>query len=212
MSKLLLIILVQLLYVPMLTLRTICMVKNLKLFTSIFGFLEALIYIFGLAIVLSGEQSVVEMLVYALGFAMGLVVGIFVEQKLAIGFTSIHVNINHSNEDMLSTLRNKGFGVTVFAGEGKVGERKRIDILTKRKRENELIKLIYEYEPEAFVISYEPKMFRGGYLTEIMQKRMRLNKKNNFESVKDSLGVVKGTIDKMKKEIKIFKAIFKSKR
>lgn len=212
MSKLFLIIFVQLLYVPMLTLRTICMVKNLKFFTSIFGFLEALIYIFGLAIVLSGDQNVVEMVVYAIGFAMGLGVGIFVEQKMAIGFSSIHVNINHSNEEMLSNLRNKGFGVTVFSGEGKFGERRRFDILTKRKRENELFKLIYEYEPEAFIISYEPKMFRGGYLTEIMQKRVKYNRKNNFESVKESLGVVKGTIEKMKRETKTLKTIFKSKK
>lgn len=211
MSKLALIIFVQLLYVPMLTLRTICMVKNLKFFTSLFGFLEALIYIFGLVIVLSGEQSVIEMIVYAFGFALGLVVGIYVEQKLSIGFTSIHVNINHSNEVMLSSLRNKGFGVTCFAGEGKKGERKILDILTKRKRENELLKLIYEYEPEAFVISYEPKMFRGGYLTEIMQKQMRLNKRNNFEPVKKLVDVSKGTMCKLNKETKTLKAIFKLK-
>ena len=38
MTKLLLIIGIQLLYVPMLTLRTICMVKNLKILTALFGF------------------------------------------------------------------------------------------------------------------------------------------------------------------------------
>ncbi|MGB3366356.1 MAG: DUF2179 domain-containing protein, partial [Acidaminobacteraceae bacterium] len=164
MSKLILIILVQLLYVPMLTLRTISMVKNLKILTSVFGFLEALVYIFGLAIVLSGEQSVVEMLVYALGFGMGLLVGILVEQKLAIGYTTMHVNINHTNNEILTDLRDKGFGVTVFKGEGKFGDRNKLEILTKRKRESELIKLIYEKEPEAFIVSYEPKTFKGGYL------------------------------------------------
>ena len=85
MSKLILIIIVQLLYVPMLTLRTICMVKNLKKLTSLFGFLESLIYVFGLALVLSGDSSTLEMIVYAVGFSVGLVLGMIVEQKMAIG-------------------------------------------------------------------------------------------------------------------------------
>ncbi|MDD3323432.1 MAG: DUF5698 domain-containing protein, partial [Paludibacter sp.] len=65
------------------------MVKNLKVLTGLFGFMEALIYIFGLAIVLSGDQNILEMVVYAIGFAAGLILGIYIEQKLAIGFTSI---------------------------------------------------------------------------------------------------------------------------
>lgn len=205
MTKLLLIILIQLLYVPMLTLRTICMVKNLKIFTSIFGFLEAFIYIFGLAVVLSGEQNVVEMIVYALGFGLGLLVGIFVEQKLAIGYTSVQVNIRHGNEEMVSELRNQGFGVTVYSGEGKYGERKRLDILTRRKRENELMKCIFKYEPEAFVMSFEPKTFKGGYLTEIMKNRVDFNSAWNKKIDVKSLGFVIKTKSELKKEIKIFK-------
>ena len=128
MTRLFLIIFIQLLYVPMLTLRTICMVKNLKVLTGIFGFMEALIYIFGLAIVLSGEQSIVEMVVYAIGFAAGLTLGIYIEQKLAIGFTSIHVNIEQENPTLIEVLRKEGFGVTVYLGEGKFGKRTKLDI------------------------------------------------------------------------------------
>lgn len=169
--KLILIIVIQLVYVPMLTLRTISMVKNLKILTAAFGFLEALIYIFGLAIVLSGEQSILEMIVYAFGFASGLFVGIYVEQKLAIGYSSIHVNIRKHNKEMVEELRKQGFGVTVFQGEGRHGTRDRIDILTQRKREASLIKEIKNYEPDAFIIAYEPVRFSGGYLTKMMKKR-----------------------------------------
>ncbi len=173
MRDLVLLIVVQLLYVPMLTLRTICMVKNLKVMTAMFGFIESLIYVFGLAIVLSGEQSIVEMLVYALGFAMGLVLGIYIEQKIAIGYTNMNVNINHSNTQLVDDLRKEGFGVTLYVGEGLNGPRHQLEILTKRKREKELIRMIVAYEPHAFITAYEPKQFRGGYLTEVMKKRMK---------------------------------------
>ncbi|HSP48071.1 MAG TPA: DUF5698 domain-containing protein, partial [Clostridiaceae bacterium] len=105
MREIFLILLLQLLYVPMLALRTICMVKKLTVLTAFFGFLESIIYVFGLAIVLSGDQSIISMLVYALGFAMGLVVGIYIENKIAIGYISLLVNIRQKNAELITRLR-----------------------------------------------------------------------------------------------------------
>lgn len=182
MPKLLLIILVQLIYVPLLTLRTITMVKNLKTLTALFGFLEALVYIFGLAMVLSGEQNIIEMLVYALGYSLGLFLGIFVEQKIAIGFINMTVNIDHQNQLLVDELRIKGYGVTIYVGEGRDGNRYRLEILTKRRKEKELNIILNSYEPKAFVISYEPKTFRGGYLSELMKKRVKNSRVQDVKS------------------------------
>jgi uncharacterized protein YebE (UPF0316 family) len=211
MSKLLLIILVQLIYVPMLTLRTISMVKNLKIFTSIFGFLEALIYIFGLSIVLSGDQNVLEMFIYSLGFALGLVVGIYTEKKLAIGFININVNIRQRNDDMITFLRNQGFGVTTYLAEGRNGIREKLEILAKRTREEELLRYIRYYEPDAFIIAYEPKTFKGGYLAKLIKKRMEqrtkvkdLIKKSSKKSFinKIPIGHIKKEINELRKTLR----------
>lgn len=174
MKDIILILVLQLCYVPMLALRTISMVKKLTLLTAVFGFLESLIYVFGLAMVLSGDQSVLSMLVYALGFSLGLVVGIHVENKIAIGYTSILVNIRQRNDELMVRLRECGFGVTVFQGEGKDSPRFRLDILTKRARELELLRLIEEYEPAAFVLAYEPTRFKGGYMEVMMKKHNKI--------------------------------------
>jgi len=176
------------------------MVKNLKILTAFFGFLEALVSIFGLAIVLSGEQNIVEMLVYALGFALGLVVGILVEQKLAIGFSSMQVNITHDNEMLVNILRDEGFGVTVYFGEGKYGKRINLDILTKRKKEAKLLGIIHKYEPKAFIMAFEPKMFRGGYLTEMMTKRIKIKKRSANSNESRIKKVVKKTVEGIKFE------------
>jgi len=172
-KDLILIIVLQLLYVPMLALRTICMVKKLTLLTSIFGILESLIYVLGLSIVLSGEQTLLEMIVYALGFGLGLIVGIHIENRLAIGFTSVVANIRDKNEALIQHLREKGYGVTLFVGEGRESSRYRLDILTKRSKEDELMEIISEYEPSAFVIFYEPKRFQGGFLLDLMKRKPR---------------------------------------
>lgn len=173
MKDIILLLILQLVYVPMLALRTISMVKKLTLLTAVFGFLESIIYVFGLAIVLTGEQNIIQMLVYALGFSLGLIVGIHIENKIAIGYTSILVNIKEKNHLLIDAVRERGFGVTVFQGEGKDSPRYRLDILTKRTRENELLELIAQYEPNAFILSYEPTRFKGGFMEILMKKQSR---------------------------------------
>ncbi|MEB1808311.1 MAG: DUF2179 domain-containing protein [Bacillaceae bacterium] len=170
MSSILLIFLLQIILVPILSLRIIFVVKNMSVFASIFGFMEALIYVFGLSIVLSGEQSVAEMLVYALGFAAGIYLGGYIENKLALGYTTLTVNLLNKNMELVSTLRENGFGVTVFEGMGKDSVRYQLQILTKRNVEEKLMNMIEQYEPHAFIISYEPRKFKGGYLLKGMKK------------------------------------------
>jgi len=211
MSKLVIILIVQLLYVPMLSLRTISMVKNLKVLTATFGFLEAIIYIFGLAIVLSGEQSYLEMVVYAIGFSLGLIAGILIEQKLSIGYSSFHVNINHENPVLVKELRDKGYGVTTYAGEGRNSQRLMLDILIKRKNEDELVSYILKYEPEAFIISYEPKMFKGGYLSDIMRQRVSVLSKMKKRYTK-SPNLLEKSVKEIKTEIHKLKKDWKPKK
>lgn len=174
MINILLILLLQLIYVPILTLRTIFLVKNMTLVASFLGFLEALIYVFGLSLVFSGDQGTLAMFVYAGGFGIGILVGGYVENKLAVGYNSFVVNMMNKNTDLIARLRNEGFGVTVYEGEGRDSIRYRLDILTKRSREKELLELIDEYEPQSFVVSYEPRRFKGGFLVKNMKKQRKL--------------------------------------
>lgn len=164
MQDLLLILLLQLIYVPLLTLRTIFLVKNITVLAAIIGVLEMSIYVFGLSLVFNGNQSVLAMGIYAIGFGIGIFAGTAIEKKLAIGYVYTTVNTKTKNEEMANFLRGEGFAVTTFVGEGRDGNRYKYEILTKRNREAELFYLIEKFEPSAFIISYEPKSFKGGFL------------------------------------------------
>lgn len=201
MREIVLILILQLCYVPMLALRTICMVKKLTLLTAFFGFLEAIVYVFGLALVLSGDQTTLAMIVYALGFSLGLIVGIAIENKIAIGFRSVLVNIKTKNMLLIDELRSMGYGVTVFEGEGREGSRYRLDILTKRSQEKELFEMINAHEPSAFVIAYEPTRFQGGFIEQMMKKQM--NQKFNFQLPKaEKPGWLKKATQSVASEVK----------
>jgi len=93
MLNIILILVLQLVYVPILTLRTIFLVKNMTVIAAFLGFAEALIYVFGLSLVFSGDQGPLAMLVYALGFGLGILIGGAGENKLAIGYNSFQVNL-----------------------------------------------------------------------------------------------------------------------
>lgn len=173
MKEILLIILLQLLFVPTLTLRTIFLVKGKIMFASLFGIFETLIYVFGLSLVLKDQASVLSMVVYAVGFGLGIQVGGFIERKLAIGYVTLQVNTLEKNQTLIDELRESGFGVTVFAGEGRDGARYRMDILTKRNAIERAKKIIDYYDEKAFIIVYEPIDFKGGYLVKSMKKHLQ---------------------------------------
>lgn len=183
MKQIILILLLQLTYVPLLTLRTIFMVKNMSVIASCIGFMEVLVYITGLSLVFNGEQNILAKIVYAGGYGLGIFVGGYIEQKLAMGYTTLVVNLVNKNEQLISCLRNEGFGVTIFEGAGRDSKRYRLDILTKRNREKELLGLIEMYEPRAFIISYEPRKIKGGFLVNAMKNRMK-NKNEITKSIK----------------------------
>lgn len=173
MLNIILILILQLVYVPLMTLRTIFSVKNMNTIASFLGFGEAFIYVAGLSLVFSGDQGPLAMLVYAIGFGLGTFLGGVIENKLAIGYNHFTVNLLEKNIDLINRLRNEGFGVTIYEGEGRDSRRYGLDILTKRSREEELMDLIDQYEPDSFIVSYETRRFQGGFLIDTMKKSRR---------------------------------------
>lgn len=161
----------QLIYVPLLTLRTTFVVKGKKVQASLFAFLEAIIYIVSLGIVFSDLKNFLNIGSYILGYAIGVYIGGRIEEKLAIGYRSIHVNLTNYNESLINKLRELRFGVTTYEGEGINKEKRyKLEIVSHRSRENEVISLIQSFEKNAFIVSYEPTQFRGGYITKQLKK------------------------------------------
>jgi uncharacterized protein YebE (UPF0316 family) len=172
-----LIIIMQLVIVPLTTLRTIFVVKGEIRTASILGGLEALIYVISLGIIFSDLSNYINMVAYAIGYAGGVIVGGAVEKKLAIGYRTYNVSLLDKNVELSEMLRSQGFGVTIFEGEGRDGNKRyRFDIVVKRNREKELMRILDEEVPKAFVVAYEPTNFKGGYLVKSMKKADHQNR------------------------------------
>lgn len=167
----LIIFLMQLSLLPIVTLRTILLVKGETRKASVIGVVEAAINVLSLGIVFQDMSNIWNIIAYAIGFGVGLLLGGVLENKLAIGYVTHQINLLDRSEKLVNRLREEGFGVTVYQGEGREdNSRYRLDVLAKRSREKELLRIVDEIAPKAFLVSFEIRSFRGGYLTKSMKK------------------------------------------
>ncbi|MGL5685771.1 MAG: DUF2179 domain-containing protein, partial [Vagococcus fluvialis] len=83
--------------------------------------------------------------------------------------------VDELKPNLTSLIREEGYGVTQSFGEGRDGQRVILEILSTRKSERALYKLIKELDERAFIISHEPKYISGGFWSKKLKKK-KLNK------------------------------------
>ncbi|RKD71264.1 uncharacterized protein YebE (UPF0316 family) [Sinobaca qinghaiensis] len=154
---------INILYVTLLTLRLIFTLKGQKYFAGLFGIIETLVYVIGLGLVLENLDNYLNLVAYSVGFGTGVLVGMKIEEKLALGYITVNVITKEYEPDIPNTLRDKGYGVTNWVAYGREGERMMMEILTSRKSEARLYRTVKELDAKAFIISHEPKAFFGGF-------------------------------------------------
>lgn len=170
-NQALLIFVLQLIYVPISTIRTILLVKGQTKSAASIGLVEAVVYIIALGIIFQDLSNLYNIAAYVLGFSVGLFLGGNLEKKLAIGYVTYNVSLLDKCEELVNALRQAGFGVTVFEGEGIESPRYRLDVLSKRSREKELLLILESIAPKAFIASYEIRSLKGGFLAKSMKSK-----------------------------------------
>ena len=163
------------------TLRTISIVKGRTWVSFWLGFGEIIIWIWVISTVVPQvKDQPILAIFYALGFATGNIVGIRIEKWLAFGHIIIRVISRECYTQMTDTLRQAGFGVTTFRGEGMRGPVVELYIVCRRKQLKEVFKIIETIEPTAFYITEQvgeiSKIYRP-ILTPITGWRAVLKKK-----------------------------------
>src|SRR5690625_3465276 len=168
------IFIINVVYVSMFTVRMILTLKGRRYIAAIVSTVEVVIYVVGLGLVLDNLNEIQNLIAYALGYGLGVIVGSILEEKLALGYTVVNVTSSNPEIKFTKELRDKGFGVTTWHSRGMDGDRLSLQILTPRKYELSLYELILNIDPKAFVISYEPKQIHGGFwVKQVRSKKIR---------------------------------------
>lgn len=145
------------------TIRVLLIVRGRKWLASSIGFFEVMVYIVVLKHVVDRLNDPLSLIIYCLGFAAGSFVGSALEEKMAMGFCTVQVVPNSYAPELVSVLRDEGYGVTVWEGEGRTGPRSILNIMLHRRSLKRLLNIIREWDREAFVTVLDARVTKGGF-------------------------------------------------
>jgi uncharacterized protein YebE (UPF0316 family) len=145
------------------TLRVLFVVRGKKKLSWILGFAQSAIFIVAISKVLTNLDNPLTVIGYAAGFATGNVIGMYIEERLAIGHTSIRVVSSHRGTLVVEKLRAAGFGVTEIPARGKDGMVTVLNLSVQRKDIDRVDTIVLETDPDAFITTEDIRPLRRGF-------------------------------------------------
>ena len=150
--------------VSMATVRTLLIVRNAKLLVPILGFFEVLIWIYAVGTVVQNLSSPWHLVGYAGGFATGNLVGLFIEERLALGLATVRTMVKSGGDTLAGTLREHGFAVTEQEGRGRDGPIHVLYSVIARRQVHPYVRTVDREAPDSFVVVDEPRAVRRGWM------------------------------------------------
>ena len=117
----------------------------------ILGVITNTIYIVAISNVLTGKNHPFTILCYAVGYATGNILGMRLEERLAIGYREINVISKSKGHEIAEALRDLGYGVTEMKGQGMEGTVDMLKTNVKRRQSKEVRRKIEEIDSSAFI-------------------------------------------------------------
>lgn len=136
--------------VTMATLRHIFVSKGFKKIVPILGFFEVLIWLVAMRQVFSHLDNVACFIAWAAGFSAGTYLGMYIDERLAIGTQIIRIITAEDIIPLTDALKKRNQGIIIVDGHGAVGPVKLIFTIVKRTNKAQVIELIHVHTPNAF--------------------------------------------------------------
>lgn len=152
--------------VTMATLRHIFISKGFRKIVPILGFFEVLIWLIAMRQVFSHLNNAACFIAWAAGFSAGTYLGMFIEERLAIGTQIIRVITNENVAELTEAMKLHHQGITIVDGQGAKGPVKLIFMIVRRANKKQVLDIVHQYTPHAFYSIEDVKSFKHGVFTE----------------------------------------------
>jgi uncharacterized protein YebE (UPF0316 family) len=153
------------------TLRIIFVSKGKRNVAPVLGFFEVLIWITVISKIMQNLGNYINYVAYAAGFATGNLVGMIIEEKLAIGIQIIRVFINENGMNLVKNLNSNGFGATMVEAHGSKEKISLIYTIVHRNEVGKALEVINAFNPTAFFTIEDVKAVNEGIFSP--RKRSR---------------------------------------
>lgn len=145
------------------TLRVLVVMRGQKKIAWVFGFIQSLVFVVAIGSVLSQMDNPLNVVGYAAGFATGNVLGMWIEEKLAIGHILLNITSPRLGTAISEHLRSNGYAVTEIPARGKDGMVTLLNVSVLRKNVSAVQKLVKDLDAEAFITSEDVRPLRRGF-------------------------------------------------
>ncbi|MCX7834856.1 MAG: DUF2179 domain-containing protein [bacterium] len=132
------------------TIKLIFISRGYKKLAPILGFIEVLVWIIAITQIMKNLNNPLSYFAWAAGFAIGTYVGMWLENKLALGNVILRIITKENADELVMILRARNYGVTHFDAEGINGRVKIIFMVLDRQDLPSVIELIRRYHPNVF--------------------------------------------------------------
>lgn len=132
------------------TIRIMFVMSGKKKLAPFLGFFEAFIWLIAIGQIIQNIDSVLSYFAYAGGFAAGTFVGMFIEEKLALGRVVMRIITKKPAQELVDFLQDGGYRFASIDGEGNEGKVNIIFTVIKRDQLSQLIHEVKLRNPNAF--------------------------------------------------------------
>jgi uncharacterized protein YebE (UPF0316 family) len=157
------------------TMRIVMVAKGQKFWAPVMGFFEVFIWIITMSKVMQNLDNFLCYIGYAGGFATGNLVGLLLEEKLAMGIVKIQIITAREANLLIEALKKAGYGITHQEAQGSTEKVSIIYSIIKRSELTRVEEIIRSYNPRAFY-SIEDVKFVSQGIYPIRPESMRWRK------------------------------------
>ncbi len=151
------------------SIRIVSIAKGFKRLALVISFLEAIIWVIIIVNIIGDIDNWLNILAFAFGQATGTYMGIWIEQKLALGLVMIRLVTQKATSELLVQLRSAGFRVVDVDATSNYGNVKILFATIRRKSLNEFTRLVHRFNPYAFFTVEEVK-----FASQVIMKPSRV--------------------------------------
>lgn len=149
----LIVFLLRIVDVSLYTVRLMMVVRGRKALAFLFAFFQALGFVVAMQLVFSDLGNWGKIAGYSAGFATGLIIGMALENRLAVGYAHLRIISANRGPALVDELRGAGFAVTEVSGAGKEGTVSLLNCTIRRRHLAQATQIIMDTDPEAFITS-----------------------------------------------------------
>lgn len=148
------------------TIRIVLINRGERKKGSIVALIEVSLWIIVTGTVLTGfTQDILKAVLYCLAFALGNYVGSYIEDKIALGLSTVQViSEKEYYEQIAAALRENNMAVTAIDGKGQHGDKKILFIHLKRSRIAEAVKLVNSINNKCVITVTDLRVLKGGFI------------------------------------------------